>query len=142
MGTTHTNPLGVCVWEGRVEGVGGIDGMGGVCQQIPTDLDSHHTRSVGEGEEEEEGGEEWVDSDLAHAGTHTHAHVAMSAVKNTQTNKRTLVHTDSHLKHTQTHSGRESSDGGMDGRGGREIDTHLTDIGTDGLRDGGSDRLV
>lgn len=35
----------VCVWEGGVEGVGGIDGKGGACQQIPTDLDSHHTHT-------------------------------------------------------------------------------------------------
>lgn len=52
----HTqNPLGVCGREGWREWVGGIDGMGGVCQQIPTDLDSHHTHSEGGREEGEEG---------------------------------------------------------------------------------------
>ena len=42
--------------------MGGIDAMGGVCQQIPTDLDSHHTHSGGG-----EGRGKGVDSDLAHA---------------------------------------------------------------------------
>lgn len=61
----HANPLGVWGWVG-VGRMDGMDGMGGVCQQIPTDLDSHHTHSVGG-----EGGVGGIDSDLAHADTHT-----------------------------------------------------------------------
>lgn len=46
MDAIHTNPQGVCVRARIRESVDGIDD--GVCQQIPTDLDSHHTHSVGE----------------------------------------------------------------------------------------------
>lgn len=67
--TQYTQTPRVCVCARIREGIDGIHD--GVCQQIPTDLDSHHRHPVGEERREcvcREGGG-LADHDLAH--THT-----------------------------------------------------------------------
>lgn len=77
--TQYTQTPRVCVCARIREGIDGIHD--GVCQQIPTDLDSHHRHPVGEERQEcvcREGGGGLADHDLAH--THTHS---ISLLKNT-----------------------------------------------------------
>lgn len=105
----HTNSceracVCVCALE---EGGCGVGWMGwvGVCQQIPPDLDSHHTHSAGGGE----------DSDLAHADTQAHTKRAMSVLRK-HTNKHAPLRIHKNTENTQTEKGRERDEGIDEGR--------------------------